>query len=187
MRLRNVLQEKKAAIVERWLNDTLATYGGDASRFFGQEKNRFTNPVGHALRVSTQAIFESLLEGIEADRVCRHLDDVIRIRAIQDFAPSQAVSFVFLLKRAIREELGDDIREPRLAAELSGIDGEIDQVALFAFDIYTRCREQVCELRVNEVKRSVSAVMDRFTGGGFEPEAATELACGSAARRSGDP
>jgi len=186
MKLRNVLQEKKAAIVERWLKDTLATYAGDASSFFNREKDRFANPVGHSLRVGTQAILESLLEGMEADSICRHLDDVIRIRAIQDFSPSQAVSFIFLLKRAIRAELGDDIREPQLAAELAEIDAEIDQMALFAFDIYTRCREQVCELRVNEVKRSVSAVMKRFDGGSPDPEPEPELALSGAARPGGD-
>ncbi len=162
MTLRGLLREKKAAIVERWLDESLAGYPADASSFFRRETDPFTNPVGHALREGTQVIFENLLGEMDADEICRHLHEIIRIRAVQDFTPSQAVSFVFLLKKAIRIEIDHALSDARLVTELTGIDAQVDQIALFAFDIYSRCREQISELRINEVKRSVSAVMNRL-------------------------
>ena len=49
----------------------------------------------------------------------------------------------------------------------------VDQIALFAFDIYTRCREKVAELRINEIKRGVSAVMARL-GVDADPPGSTD-------------
>jgi hypothetical protein len=162
--LRDLLQQNKDSIIERWLEDTLATYAKDTSSFLDREKDRFANPVGHALRTGTRAIFENLLDGMDPDIICGHLNDIIKIRAIQDFPPGRAVSFVFQLKKAVRAGLGNNATDPRLAPGLMDTDAKIDQIALFAFDIYTKCREQMHELRVNEVKRSVSGLMDRFTG-----------------------
>ncbi len=179
------MQEKKTAIVERWLEDILATYASDASSFLRRERDPFANPVSHAFRVGTRAIFENIVEGLDADTVCRHLNEIIKIRAIQDFSPSRAVSFVFLLKKAIRTELGNDIEDRQLSKELAEIDTDIDQIALFAFDIYSRCREQVYELRVNEVKRSVSALMGRFTGNDSDPESLPGPSGGN--KSSGNP
>jgi hypothetical protein len=162
MKLSTLLREKKGSITERWIEETFASYKDDASRFFSREKNQFANPVGSALRIGTKAIYENLLDGLDADLVCGHLNEIIKIRAIQDFSPARAISFVFLLKKAIRAELTAVEFDVRLAQELTEIDASIDQIALFAFDIYVKCREQMYELRVNEVKRSVAALMKRY-------------------------
>jgi hypothetical protein len=52
--------------------------------------------------------------------------------------------------------------DAQLAADLAELDERVDRIALMAFDIYVRCRDQVCELRINEVKRRVSWVLDRM-------------------------
>lgn len=172
--LKSRLQEKKEAIVKRWLDHTLATYSGEASSFLGRSKDPFANPVGHALRTGTRALFDSLLDGMEPEETCRQLDEILRIRAVQDFSPSQAISFIFALKKAIREEVGAEIAERRLWGEWSEVEDGIDQMALYAFDVLMRCRERVYELRVNEVKRSVSALMRRYGGDDLGPESIPE-------------
>jgi hypothetical protein len=49
-------------------------------------------------------------------------------------------------------------------------EAKIDRVALAAFDIFSQCREQVLELRINEVKRSVAWAVDRLNRREVEPE-----------------
>ena len=173
--LKNLLRKREAAIVKRWLDYAVATYAPEARTSFSRERDPFANPVGHSLRVGTQGVFQCLLDGVGPDEICRHLEGMIKIRAIQDFSPSEAVSFVFLLKKAVREELGATADEPRHAAELAELDADVDQIALFAFDIYTRCRERVYKLRVEEVKRRVSATMDRLNR--RDPDPALTQAC----------
>ncbi len=146
----------------------MATYNQDATVFFRQNKDPFANPVGHALRNGTSAIFDNLLDGFNAETVAPFLKKIIKIRAIQDFSPSQALSFVLLMKKSIRTELGDKAVEQKFHTELIALETDIDRIALLAFDIYMQCREDYNELRVNEIKRSVSGIMGRFSGSSFE-------------------
>jgi hypothetical protein len=160
MNLRDLLHKHEAAITERWLDKTLATYPSRTTVFFKRKRDRFANPVGHALKSGTAAVFDDLLSTLEspgsvtADRFCADLDEIIKVRSVQDFSPSQAVSFVFLLKEAIREELAEELRGGNTLAELARFEARIDQLALFAFDIYMSRREKLYQLRINEIKRT---------------------------------
>lgn len=150
MLLGDLLSQKKADILGRWVNLTLDTYPPDTSRFFKEEGDSFSNPVGSTLRREMKALYEGLCRGeIDSDRLLASLDSIIRIRAIQSFSPSQAIGFVFLLKKAIREKVGKDA--PGIG-ELSDFESKIDALALLAFDTYMKCREGIFELRVNQLR-----------------------------------
>lgn len=164
--LSDLLLEHKDDIVDSWLEQTLASYHTDTALFLKRENNRFANPVGNALRIGIQKIFEALLEDSDFESdfegVCGQLNEIIKIRAVQDFTPSRAISFVFDLKKIIRSVLKKELRASEVRSDLDAFETRIDQVALFAFDIFVRCREQLYELRVDEVKRSVSTVFKRL-------------------------
>jgi hypothetical protein len=164
-RLKKALLERRAAIVDKWFDEALSGYAPEAKLFMKREANRFANPVGNGLRAGVEAIFDSLVEDREPEHVCRHLEEIIKVRAIQDMPPSRAVSFLFSLKQVVRRALARELRREGISAELGGFDARVDQAALFAFDIYVRCREQYCELRVNEIKRNVFSVLERMRRG----------------------
>jgi hypothetical protein len=86
---------------------------------------------------------------------------MVKVRAIQDFRPSEAVAFAFGLKDIIREELGDAWGKKELHNELTAFNRRIDALALLVFDAYVKSREKVYELRVNEVKNRVSRLLKR--------------------------
>ena len=140
------LVKSKPVIVQQWLERTLETYPGQSARFLAQEKDRFRNPVGHALREGLPVLFDELAGEMNAARITPVLDSIVRIRAVQDFTPSQAVAFVFLLKRVLWEHCPDG---------LAALEEKIDQMALLAFDLFVECREKICELKVEEARRSV--------------------------------
>lgn len=170
MTFTELLRQNKDPIVQRWLEGVLATYPGSATAVLGRQKDRFANPLGHSLRVGTRGIFDALLEGMDPEKIRQDLDEMIRIRAVQEFSASQAVGFVFLLKEAVRAELVKAVKDPRFSSELAEFEGRIDRIALAAFDVFVQCREQVYELRVSEVKRRVSWVVEKMNGRGHEPE-----------------
>lgn len=161
MSLEKLLQEKKSAILDRWFDSILETYPSDTKHFLRTKKDRFENPVAHRISSGIEGIFEQILNNEKAEEASPFLDKVIRIRAVQDYSPSQAVAFVFDLKRLVREALEEDNREGQLSEELWRLEQEIDQIGLLALDIYMKCREEIYELRVNEVKRSVSRLIER--------------------------
>ncbi|MGD2215223.1 MAG: RsbRD N-terminal domain-containing protein [Gemmatimonadales bacterium] len=170
MRLRKLLHDKREAIARRWLEEVLATYPGNSAALFARQMDRFANPVGHALRVGTEAILDALLDGADTQELRRHLHEMVKIRAIQQFAPSQALGFVLRLKEVVRAELGGAAADPEFPLELAELDAQIDRVALLAFDTYVECREQLYQLRINEVKRQVSWIMGKVNQRDPDPE-----------------
>jgi hypothetical protein len=160
--LQELLQEKKDAIVQRWVEEVLATYSEDASALFQTERDPFANPLGHQVREGTRGVFEAVLSGMDAERIRQHLAEMVKIRAVQEFSPSQALSFVFALKSVIRKEVPSASRDPRYLEALSDMDSKIDQVALAAFDLFVEAREEVSQLRIREVKRQVAWVMEKI-------------------------
>jgi len=163
MTLLEVLNNKRDGIVLKWIEDALSIYSEEASRLYGRQKDPFANPVGHSLREGTHGIFECLVRDIGADETRPYLQEIIRIRAVQQFSPSEAVRFIFNLKRLIRTEIAERLAHPGISSELAKLEAKIDQVALVAFDVFVECREQVSELRVSEMKRNTSWLMEKLS------------------------
>ena len=172
-----LLSDNKEAIIRRWFEGILAAYSGDAAKVLGRQKDPFANPVGHALREGTRQTFEAVLNGMDTELIHEGLREIIRIRAIQEFSASQAVSFVFGLREAVREELGGEMRNPRFISDVTVFEGKVDRLALAAFDVFVECRERVYELRVNEAKRGVAWAVSKLNQRGADPA----LAGGSSA------
>jgi hypothetical protein len=199
-----VLAEPKKTILEKWVERTLATYPSQTLRFFESEKDRFRNPVGHTLREGLARLLDQITGEMDLDQVRPALESIVRLRAVQDFTPSQAVGFVYLLRVILDEDersaailaaqghgggftppwrgkpaamsAGRD--EPaatpagrdehaatgRLEAgvTISLLHRRIDELALLAFDLYMKCREEIDEIKAREAQRKVY-VLDRMS------------------------
>ena len=156
--LKEFLIEKRSSILERWLRLILESYPPDTSKLMEQSKDRFTNPVGYVLAHEIEALYDGLLQGTGIDQASVHLEKMIQIRSVQNFSPSQAVGVVPLLKKAIHEELrenGNDLQSvlPELLSDWFELESHIDRLSLLAFDIYSKYRERINEIRLNEVKK----------------------------------
>jgi hypothetical protein len=99
---------------------------------------------------------------MDTGKMSRALDGMIRIRAVQDFTPSEAVGFVFQLKTVIRRVVHDapeGLDNPNL---LGDVEMRIDRVALLAFDKYMECREQLHKVKTDEIKSRTMRLLDRI-------------------------
>ncbi len=150
MNLKNLLTRKKGNIVKKWFDRVLETYPVEVQRVFRQQNDRFSNPVGSTIFQSLEGLCDELSGHPDFEKVRSFLDGIIRIRAIQDFSPSQAVVFLPLLKGVLKEEIGEEVRQNRLYAEWLELESRIDEFLLLAFDIYMECREKVFQLKTAE-------------------------------------
>ena len=164
MHLPGLLKDRRAAIVARWTDLALEVYPEDSSGFLKGEKDRFRNPVGRITREALGSLYDGLLAGQPAEDLGDALDGIVRVRAVQDLSPDQAVGFVFLLKRAIDDELGDTATDRASRNELSALHTGIDRLALQAFGRYVVCREAIFDLRVRESHRRLSTILKRLEG-----------------------
>jgi hypothetical protein len=161
MKLKKLLEENKPVILERWYDAIMATYPTDSSGFLKKQKDRFLNPVGHTFSQGIDSIMEALITGEGFADGLPLLDDIIKVRAIQDFPPAQALRFVLSLKKVVREELVKEIRQNQLYDELLKFESEIDELASYAFNIYVKCREQLNALKTDELKRMTFTLLKR--------------------------
>jgi hypothetical protein len=141
----------------------LETYPPDSRKFFATQQNRFANPVGANMSEGLEGLFDRLVLGVdsESDSLSDYLDKIVRIRAVQDFSPANAVGFVFFLKTAVRENLAKQTQDNKLLQELLEFESRIDGLALLAFNIYMQCRETIFEMRATEIRSRVSRILER--------------------------
>lgn len=162
MALANLVEKRRAAVMKRWYKLILETYHPDAARFMEQEGDRFLNPVGFTFTQEIESILDGILQGANAEKLSQSIDNILKIRAVQDFSPSKAVSPVFLLKRAVREELGAEASQQASIGELQEFESRVDRVALLAFDIYMECKQKIFDIRVNEASKRSAILLDRL-------------------------
>lgn len=161
MQLQDFLENRRSAVVDRWAELALRVYPPDSARVMSREKDRFRNPVGRITRESLESLYDGVLAGPPSAKMRSALDDILRIRAVQDLSPSGAVEFLFLLKHAVREELGEEAAARLPPQELPALDSAVDRLALLAFDLFIRCREKIYELRIREIKRRATVLFER--------------------------
>lgn len=153
--VKELLRQKKDVIIKKWIQSIFDTYPVETSEFLRLQKNQFSNPVGHIICEAAESIFESVLTGNQLLEIKIVLNDIIKIRAVQDFQPSKAAGFIFSLKNIIREEILTEIKDFNGFREFCEILDGIDRVALTAFDLYIAAREKVYQLRLNELKNHI--------------------------------
>jgi len=156
--LRTALEAKKKAILDVWIERTLNTYSSPG--FFKKAVDPFANPVGSNITAGLTQLYEALLGEAGPDVYAKPLDQVVRIRAVQDFTAAQAVAPFLELKWVIKQVLAGDQATKPLLGGLDQLDCEIDRIALAAFDVYCQCREQLYRNRIAELKSGRSVLTD---------------------------
>ncbi len=161
MLLEELLKEKRSAILKGWLRSILESYPADAAEKFERVEDRFNNPIGSSVSRAIEVIYDELLGEMNPVNLGKSLDEIIRIRSVQDFQPSQAVAFPLLLKKVIHDNLNRKIRDNKLAGELIEFALKIDRLSLQAFDIYMECREKIFDLKLKQ-KEGMFTPVDRL-------------------------
>jgi hypothetical protein len=161
MRHNNLLAQRKTAIIKNWFTLAVETYPPDTASFLKRQKDPFANPVGRTISLGLEALFNELLKEMNHEIITSFLDPIIRIRAIQNFSPAQAVSFIFLLKKAVRENIKKEDLEEQLFNELLLFESKIDKLALIAFNIYVQCKEKIYDLKANEMRNTTYKAFKR--------------------------
>ncbi len=159
--LLKIIEQKKAAIVKNWFDLTAQTYAPDTAKFIKSKTDPFANPVGGSILNGLDGLLDQLIHDMDPQIINRYLDPIIRIRAVQNFTPSQATAFILSLKKALRKNLTKELRDISNIKGLLELESKIDQLSLMAFDIYMQCREKIYQLSANETKNRTLRAFER--------------------------
>ena len=154
--LKDLLIKKKSSIIDSWTQLIIETYPSRTSNFLKSQKDRFSNPVGYTISNSAEKIFEEIINSRDIERTKSLLNDIIKIRAVQDFSPSEAVGFIFSLKKVLRKELGLEVIQGKILTELFEVESYIDDIALIAFSLFIDAREKIFNIRLSEIKSQLA-------------------------------
>ncbi|MCH5276608.1 MAG: RsbRD N-terminal domain-containing protein [Desulfovibrionaceae bacterium] len=171
MSITELCHERRATLLPRWTELFFAAYPLSSPGFLRTQPDPFANPVGRIVREALPVLFDAVAGGdADPDAVNRALADLMRLRAVQDMPPSQAIGPIFLLKTLLREVVLPEV--PRqgsgdaghsgaaaLLDEYLAAESRVDSLGLMALDLYAGDREQVFNLRVEEIKRSQSQLV----------------------------
>ena len=173
MTLSEALANRKKEILSLWIERTLDSYA--APGFFKTATDPFANPVGVNIANGLTSLFELLLRNADQQEFAKPLDQVVRIRAVQEFSPSQAMAPILELKWVVKQVFSGDPKTRSLLAELDVWDCDIDRMALAAFDIYMECREQLFRNRIQELKSGRAILSDAACPSALMREKAAEF------------
>jgi hypothetical protein len=156
-----VLQPKKTAIANEWFNVAVQAYPPETAKFFKGQTDSFANPVGSITLKGIRSLLDQLIEGMDRNTLAVQLDAIIRIRAVQNLTPSQAIAFIPSLKTILRTQLEKELRDNRMTSELFEFEAKIDLLCLMAFDQYMQCREKIYQIRANETRNRTFKAFER--------------------------
>jgi len=157
--LQKFLKENRDTILQKWVDQTINTYEPEMVRFLKKEKNQFSNPVRNTILTSLEKIIDSMLNGIGVEEY-HGLEDMIKLRAVQEFSPSEALSFLFNLKKIIRKGLLESKQSDQIISEACIMDEKFDTLYALAFDIYNDCRTKIQEIKMAEIKSRSERAFD---------------------------
>jgi hypothetical protein len=160
MQFTESLRRDRKSILAKWFKAISKGYPSETCKFLEFQKDPFANPVGHAIHHGTEGIFEELLKEKCSEEIHKHVDEVVRMFAVQDFSPAGALFFLYHLKDIAREHYQTNSREVPVS-DLMEFETRIDQVILLGFDIYMKCREQVWELKANAIQHRTHRLLER--------------------------
>jgi len=147
--------------VREWIRKTMEAYPAESLAVLNRNKDRFANPLSYTISTNIDLLFQEFLKGIDPETTTPILDKIVRVRAVQDMAPSQGLSFIFDLKGVLRKMFEKETVGTDLEREFLIIEKSIDQLALFAFDIYVSCKEKLYQIRANENKNQTHMLIRR--------------------------
>ena len=149
--LQNLLIQNRDSLLQEWIDQTINTYEPEMVRFLKKEKNQFSNPVRNTIISSLEKIYDTIFTGDSVDEY-NGLEEIIKVRTVQDFSPSDALSFLFDLKKIIRSELQKCDQKVEAMDELYDIEERFDSLFKKAFNYYNDCRQKIQDIKMAEIK-----------------------------------
>ncbi len=137
------LTARRRELVDAWIEGTLATYPAPAARFMAAEADPFRNPAGHALRENLGVLFDAAILAEDWEAATRALEELVRVRAVQDFSAQEAIQFIAMLEDIVERAVGP----------VPDLHPRIERLSQIAAGVYAACRERLETIRTNEVQR----------------------------------
>ncbi len=153
MRAIDIFREHKESLVRQWVENVFASYPLDTKGFLRTQEDPFLNPVGEMTHTVLDVLYDAVTgEHLIKGKAEAALERFVKLRAVQDFPPSQALGILYAFKSILRTALLEICRKEGLLEDLLEAESRLDTLALLAFDLYVKDRETLAEQRIREIR-----------------------------------
>lgn len=152
---KQLMQKNHETLLNAWFEQVIGAYPAEAHKYFAKVKNDFTNPVGSNIHRNLGHLLAELSGERDGDALYRHLEMILRIRAVQDMKPSRAVAFLFAFKSILRNQFRQEIVSGQISqGDLDDMDSTLDSLGLTGFDLYVESKQMIYDLRIKQIKET---------------------------------
>lgn len=163
--LRQALRRRRPVLLKAWARSLAA------SPQAGIPADRGRNVLSAVVADGLAAWFDALLAHDAPPAVSAAAERLIRIRAVQDRLPGEALAFFGDLKGLLRRELEGEMRDRQAWEELRALEDRIDALTRAAFDRYLACREEAFRIRLREWQDRTARILAWTEKKGLVPPA----------------
>ncbi len=148
-----LFRSHKQEVARLWTEAVYSTYPFETTGFLRTQEDPFGNPVAHMTKEAAAAVYDAVAgEDVDMETVKGALERFVKLRAVQQYLPSQGLGVFYLMKPILRQRLlplcaAQGELEAYLEAE-----SRLDSLTLLAFDIYVAARETLAESRIKEIR-----------------------------------
>ncbi len=160
MAILHIFKDHKTAIVQEWIEAVFNSYPLDTTGFLRTKHDDFCNPVGEMTNTIANNLYDAAAgEQVDEETLKQALMRFVRLRAVQNFPPSQGIGILYVFKQIFREKLLPICKKYAQIDAYLEAESRIDTLALMALDIYMDSRETLAEQRIKEIRDQHSQVV----------------------------
>ncbi|MDR2056253.1 MAG: RsbRD N-terminal domain-containing protein [Desulfovibrio sp.] len=171
MNLLEYFRNDKEDILRLWTGAVYAASPFETKGLLRTVTDPFGNPGADMIREAAGALYDAVAgEETTAADVKSAMERFVKLRAVQQGTPSQALGVFYLLKPVMRERLLPHCSTPDDVNDYLTAESRLDSLALLAFDMYMAARETLAESRVKEIRNQHAQITRwarAFRGGSF--------------------
>lgn len=149
----HLLEKHRAAVTARWrrlMAGDAAAWNGD---FIAGPVDEFGNPAGAIISRAATAIFDMLTTAPGGEESYGAIDELMRLRAVQDLPAREALGFLSRLESEYLETLEAQGCGDLSSEERAYLASKLDEMVHEFRARYARCRERIDYLRTRERER----------------------------------
>ena len=150
MSTEDIISARRDAAIQKWTEAVFAMYPFETTGFIRTQRDQCA---------AGEQIYDAVTgRDVDMEKVHASVAALIRIRAVQDLKPEQAVGVLYLYKSVLRELLLADMLAAGDVQGFLDMGDRLDTLCLMAFNLYLADREQVYAERVAQQRREASQI-----------------------------